>query len=177
MEFLSRFATAIRKPWVPWVICIVCVFVATFAAQKALDASHKVAKQSSLNAKLIKRVESEGRQRRDQSCRGQENQHLQEVIDLRRTYRILKDPPPVYRQLLQNPIVLQDFAETIKAAQQDGDRFGVFVAPFCDEPRIGLKEPDPKVPEPPLALKRLFKRAGIPLATQPRAIVRDLRNK
>jgi hypothetical protein len=94
-------------------------------------------------------VTSETRGRRDQACRGLELGHRQEVRQLRRTYRFYLDPPPSFRDLLSNPLVAQQLREDERAAQSDQDQYGVFVPKYCDEPGVGLPEPDPKVPERP----------------------------
>jgi hypothetical protein len=73
---------------------------------------------------------------RSVNCRAYEAKHAEEIDNL-------KDPPQVYSELLENPIVLADFRETILAAANDEDTAGEFVPPACDKPNTGLAEPDP----------------------------------
>lgn len=98
-------------------------------------------------------VVSEGKDRRDQACRGLELGHRQEVGKLERTYRFYRHPPPSFKDLLDDPLVLQQLREDERAARSDQDRFGVFVPTYCDEPGYGLREPDPVVPQRPAQLR------------------------
>lgn len=123
-------------------------------ARRAADDARVAANQAK---QAIRQVEREGRQRRDQTCRGAEGQHLQEIIDLRRTYDFYANPPPEFASLLQNPLVIQNLREDVRNATHDNDRFGVFVPTYCDERGIGRKEPDPKLPKPPASLKALLR--------------------
>lgn len=104
----------------------------------------------------ISRIERETNERRDVSCLGQEGQHEQEIRDLERSFKIYLDPPPELASLVRNPLVLQGLREDIRNAQNDGDRFGVFVSPFCDDKGYGKSEPDPEVPEIPQSIKAIL---------------------
>lgn len=133
---------------------------ATRADEIAVDAGHAAsdAKVAANQAKqAIREVKREGRRRRDNTCQGSEGQHLQEIIDLRRTYKFYSDPPPEFAGLLQNPLVIQNLREDLRNAKQDDDRFGVFVPAYCDEPGIGRKEPDPIIPKPPASVRPLLR--------------------
>lgn len=171
MDRLRTVALWIRKPWLPWVIAIACVAVAAGAADKAIDAANNAERSASVarhrgieNRRLIERIEEngkqierEGRQRRDQTCRGTEGQHRQEIIDLRRAYKFYRTPPPEFASLLQNPLVIQNLREDVRNARHDNDRFGVFVPRYCDEPGVGREEPDPKLPKPPASIRALLR--------------------
>lgn len=137
-------------------LCIMCAVVTGVVGLTVIDVNAQNAKIEAQAARtaqlarsnkaLLSRFEHESRERRDQACRGLELGHLQEVQALRRTLRFYKDPPPSFRDLLSNPLVVRDLRERERAAQDDQDRFGVFVPAYCDEPKFGLKEPDPKLP-------------------------------
>jgi hypothetical protein len=100
------------------------------------------------NHSAIDLIEREGRERRDQSCMLSERQHLQDVIQLRRTYRYLVDPEKFGDRKgsdLYN-VVLAQLGRTERQARIDR-------APqFCDEPGIGLREPDPRIPQRPFGI-------------------------
>lgn len=95
----------------------------------------------------------EGTDRRDEACRGLELNHKQEVIELDRTYKFYADPPPGFEGLLKNPLVAKSLREAERAAKDDQDRYGVYVPSYCDDPGVGLKEPDPVVPARPPSLR------------------------
>jgi hypothetical protein len=104
----------------------------------------------------INNINKERQERADQACLGAETLHQTEIKDLRRTYAIMENPPPVLETLLKNPLLLEQTKEEIKAALNDEDEFGVFVAPYCDEKGFGRPEPDPKVPKQPQVVKDLL---------------------
>lgn len=130
------------------------------------------------NRALIKRINREGIARRDQTCRGWEQSHRQEIRDLERSYAFYTDPdpPPALRELLNSPVALASLAERVRNASNDRDPYGQFVPDYCDEPGakaerlyrrthgargappVGAREPDPKVPRPPASLARVLKR-------------------
>lgn len=117
---------------------------------------------------LVTKIDSEGKDRRDQTCRGWEKVHAQEIKDLRRSYGFYTDPnlPPSLKQLVKNPISIAVLRERIRNAKSDLDQFGQFVPPYCDEPNVGVKEPDPKVPKMPAQVKLLLER-NKPIQPQP----------
>lgn len=98
---------------------------------------------------LFYKIDSEGKERRDQACQGAEGKHLEEVKQLRRTYDYFVHPPPGFEKLLKDPRTIQQLHEAEKAAKNDGDQFGEFVPAYCDEPGIGRPEPDPTLPHKP----------------------------
>lgn len=104
----------------------------------------------------INKINSEREERTDQACRGYELQYAEEVKELRNTYKLLEDPPPEFVGLLKNPLVVDSILEDERNVQNDRDEFGVYVAPYCDEPGVGLEEPDPVVPERPKAVTDLI---------------------
>lgn len=126
---------------------------ATDAALNAQGAAHTAQRAAQHGARLARKIEREGAQRRDQACRGLELAHKQEVKDLNRSYRFWEDPPPSFRDLLANPLVLEKLSDDIRNARSDQDGYGQFVPKYCDAPNVGLPEPDPKLPKPPRAIR------------------------
>jgi outer membrane murein-binding lipoprotein Lpp len=142
------------------------VEIATEANTAARDAKTLAAKLARTTATIeqlraeTRAREAEGRERRDQQCELFERQHLDDVKQLRGTYKYLLRLPPSELRAPTNPLneaVILQLRETERAATRDS-------APdFCDEPGadaerrgaepVGLPEPDPKVPRRPAALK------------------------
>ena len=93
------------------------------------------------------RIQSEGRERRTQTCTIQESKQAKDVRQLKATYRYLLSLRPDELDDTINVAVLHALTETERDAHLDD-------APaFCDEPKIGLPEPDPKIPQRPEALR------------------------
>jgi hypothetical protein len=104
-----------------------------------------------LSAVLFTRLDSEGAQRRDQSCRLFEADHLADVQRLKRTYEYLDRLPvreygsTLTREIVRSLPTLEDEARADSAPD------------FCDEPGakaekagadpVGLPEPDPFIPK------------------------------
>jgi GAF domain-containing protein len=85
-------------------------------------------------------------ERRHQICLADEREHLQQVDQLRVTYDYLSGLTDRQRRTALNRALLQQLPMVEKQANTD-------VAPeFCDEPNVGLPEPDPLVPERPPGL-------------------------
>lgn len=99
----------------------------------------------------IYRIEVEGNERRDQICEQAERVHLQEVVELRRTYDYLDGLQPEQLKDPLNATVLTFLPQTEHTAQTDS------APPFCDEPGVGLPEPDPVVPKRPEKIDKLLK--------------------
>ncbi len=96
---------------------------------------------------LFVKLEDEGAGRRSQSCELFEAGHLADVKGLRRTYGYLAGLSTEQRAEPLNRLLLRVLPETEREARIDR-------APaYCDEPRIGLPEPDPVLPERPAALR------------------------
>lgn len=119
----------------------------------AIDKTDRVAVTAARAARgaeqAINRIRRESLERRDQSCLGDELEHLKDVRRLRQTYKFLLDPPPSLRDLvplvrIQLPVVEDDARDRAPL--------------FCDETQpdgspVGLPEPDPRIPERPRALR------------------------
>ena len=95
------------------------------------------------NRENIDRIEAEGVERRDQSCDISEAKHKADVVQLERTYAYLLSLSPREKRSSINRAVLANLPNVEREARLDP-------APsFCDEPGVGLKEPDPKIPARP----------------------------
>lgn len=87
--------------------------------------------------------ERERVERIDQSCRSDEREHLVNVRNLKQTYNILSDPKA--RQLIDPGLL--ELIVTISLPQTEEDARTDQAPEFCDNPGVGLPEPDPKVPK------------------------------
>lgn len=137
-----------RINWQLWAFILV--------AAAAIYSNIQLYQITKTNRDIISQAAADTRERRNQACTGSEATHKQEVIDLERSYRFYKDPPQEFRNLLANPLFKKSFLEAERAAIQDGDQYGEFVSKFCDDPGIGLPEPDPTIPERPDYIEKLF---------------------
>lgn len=98
-----------------------------------------------------KNTEKEALARTDQVCRLFEQSHLDDVIQLRQTYKYIVALSPEERKSTINQFIIRQLPTTEKTARTDR-------APaFCDEPNVGLPEPDPVVPKRPQAVDELLK--------------------
>lgn len=98
----------------------------------------------------LERIEAESLARVEQDCLKEERDHAGDVRQLRRTYRFLLDYPVANRDDPLFVAILQLLPQTESAARTDN-------APdYCDDPGVGLPEPDPKIPERPKALDELL---------------------
>lgn len=94
----------------------------------------------------LREVRRESRQRVEQDCLKEERDHLKDVKNLRRTYRFLVNYPEDQRTDPLYIALIQTLPQTESAARTDN-------APlYCDEPNVGLPEPDPAVPKRPKSL-------------------------
>lgn len=134
--------------------------IATVVAMSVLLVGVVVLFAVDTNRDAIERIDREIEERRDIGCKGAERQHAQEIRDLERSYEIYENPPPSFREILQEPFAIQGLREDIRNAENDADRFGVFVSPFCDDRGIGEKEPDPVMPDQPQEVQDLLRAAG-----------------
>lgn len=117
--------------WLATVGVAVLALIASGHANQALD-----------------QLKSEGKTRRDQACLVNEKKQREKVRQLSETYRFLL----AQKAAGEDSSVLYRF---IVAAlpQQEKNALLDEAAPFCDEPGIGLPEPDPRIPKRPAALK------------------------
>jgi len=86
----------------------------------------------------VRDLEKESAERRNQNCLIFEGDHLEDINQLKRTYEFL-DNPKANRGLVE--AVLPGLPALESKARRDG-------APdYCDDPNVGLPEPDPVAPE------------------------------
>lgn len=91
--------------------------------------------------------------RRSDNCRVFEGQHLQEVRQLRDTYRFLKGKPRPYQKGSIEDFAFKQLPRAEAESKSDSDLLGAEVPKYCDEPGVGRPEPDPDVPKRPKALR------------------------
>lgn len=146
-------------------VAVVAALNAKGASDNATRASEQAKDAANRANEAIAQIAREGAERRDDSCRKDERLHLEQVTRLRRTYEYLAALTPKQRREPINAAVLRFLPQTERDARVDP-------APdFCDEPGekaealwyrtkgrqgappVGLREPDPVVPERPAALK------------------------
>ena len=112
-----------------------------FAICLAAAAVLGVADQQQKLAGQARQQQREITERRDQTCRLFEGQHLADVERLRKTYEYLERLP---RREYGTPLtvaVVSGLRELERTARVD-------TAPrFCDAPDTGLPEPDPELPD------------------------------
>ena len=98
---------------------------------------------------LYTKTQDESRARRGQTCTITEREQAAEVQQLRNTYEYLLELEGVQLHDPLNRALLRQLPMVEARAEEDN-------APkFCDEPGIGLPEPDEKVPDRPARLRRL----------------------
>lgn len=103
---------------------------------------------------LINKQNATNRERRNDTCLGFEGTHRQEIRNLENTYKYLLSVPPAERRRGLSGFILRfSLPEAERAAMRDDDFDGVYVPHYCDEPNVGLPEPDPTVPQRPKGLE------------------------
>jgi hypothetical protein len=114
-------------------------------------------------AESQRQLEREGRARRSATCRSFEGNHRQEVQELdraydslARTYGYIDGLSAAERKQGINAAIVaalpRQETETRRledVARNDQYQLGEYVPAYCDEPNVGLPEPDPKLPKPP----------------------------
>lgn len=150
----SAWKAAFSRPSV--IIILVITLINAFVYWQVIGFAQDVDKTAQQGNDLAQKLEQEGQDRRDQACLGVESQHKEEIENLKQSYTLLLDPPPELASLLKNPLVIKGIQEDEAAAADDSDELGVFVAPYCDDPNTGLKEPDPDIPQRPKELDNLL---------------------
>lgn len=91
---------------------------------------------------------ADSRERIDQGCKISEGKQLKDVTSLKATYKYLLALPPKQRRKGINGAIFAQLSSIEHEAEIDD-------APaYCDQPNVGLPEPDPVVPERPAELRR-----------------------
>lgn len=136
MDSVAR--SAFRLALVALLLASITLLVSVVLYVRSVDATDKIT--------------AETNERRDQACRGAEGLYKTELESLRQTYDLFANPPKGLEELVRDPRLVQQLHEQERDARKDNDRFGQFVTPSCDDPGIGLPEPDPEVPKRPKGL-------------------------
>jgi hypothetical protein len=90
----------------------------------------------------IVKVVNEGAARRDETCKLFERQHAADVKQVTATIDFLRNPPPQLAGLVGIARAqLKDTYVKAVASTEPG---------YCNEPGVGLAEPGPKLPPPPV---------------------------
>jgi hypothetical protein len=136
-------------------------------AAAAIFASARTFDLAKSNTEALQQISREGVERRDQSCRGDEAEHVQEVTRLTRTYEYVDSLPTKSFNDLDtiNKAIIRQIPDIEADAKTDP-------APeFCDKTvinpetgereNVGLPEPDPIIPERPESVQRLLEEAEL----------------
>lgn len=115
-----------------------------------------IEKQIVANRALAVKISREGTERRTQTCTTFESAHRQEVTQLASTYKFLAQLTPAERSTTFNRFIINTVPSTEADALSDSDDRGVNVPAYCDEPNVGLPEPDPIVPKRPKELENVL---------------------
>lgn len=110
--------------------------------ENQISATQQVVKA---NRQLIKSTEAERKVRTNQNCEFAERTHLRDVEALRGTYQYLEavEQQPSEKQSILYKLVIKTVPRTIAEGETD-------IAPqYCDNPGLGLPEPDPVIPARP----------------------------
>lgn len=114
-----------------------------------------------LTVVLFASLSTESSERRDQNCQSFEGAHLQEVEGLANSYKLLAASPPDGWDRTQR-FVAGLLPKAEREAARDDDGLGVRVPDYCDEPHVGLPEPDPCVPGRPHGLELVTPAPKVP---------------
>lgn len=117
---------------------------------------NKIQDQVARARELSVSIQKEGAERRSQNCTTFEGAHRQEVDRLNQTYAYILKLTPAERRTTLNRTVIAGVPRLETEASSDSDNEGVLVPSYCDEPGVGLPEPDPIVPKRPAKLKKIL---------------------
>lgn len=123
------------------VVPLIALGLALWAVLGVQSRAEEVANLAVQNARVIREQAREARIRRDQSCTQDERRHLDDVTRLKRTYAFLSHLPTSEYGTSLTVAIVRQLPEVENEARHD------VAPPFCDEPGIGLPEPDPRLPE------------------------------
>lgn len=134
------------------IISGVAIFIVAGLSVIALSNTVRIADFRKLQ--MLQAIESQQRlndtrTRVDESCKISERGHLEDVRQLRQTYRYLLQLTPAERQQPLNRFIIGQLPRTEREARTDN-------APsYCDRAGVGLPEPDPVIPKRPKRLRHL----------------------
>lgn len=146
--WLDRMNAAWRSPAVATGMTFVAIALAAFAVWTSqndasdANATAENAKQIATNNRMVLRaIEREGSQRRDQSCLLFERQANTAVRQLKATYRFLRTLPASEHGSPLVQAIVRQMPQTERNARKDT------VAPrYCNAPGVGLPEPPRNLP-------------------------------
>jgi hypothetical protein len=95
---------------------------------------------------VINEAEMERAERTDAACAINEGKQADDIRSLKLTYEYVLSLTARQRREPINALIIRELPRVRQDATTDD------AAPFCDEPGVGLKEPDPKVPPIPKGL-------------------------
>lgn len=153
-------------------LAFLLVFAAAiFSSVRTFEVADQTRELAQKNSAVLRRINMESTERRNQICLSDEREHKENVDRLVRTYGYIESLTPRQRGNAINQAVILQLPVTEKTAQTD-------TAPdFCDEPGVkneklyqrtqgeqgkppvGLPEPDPVVPKRSTMVDKAFKSA------------------
>jgi hypothetical protein len=155
----KRFSRASQKLSYILVGIGLALFLAiSFANQQNIKDSQKQLKQVvAASAKQLKVDDQERKVRTDQACNLFERLHHRDVSEYlveRRSIVLLtnfvNDLSPEEREQPFNKLIISNIPQARKDYFKEESEASIDIAPaYCDEPGVGLKEPDPCVPGRP----------------------------
>jgi DNA-binding transcriptional MerR regulator len=135
-----------KQVYLTYIGLVLCLVFAGFTISENRALIEKVDDQADTLKAQSKRFDKQALKVRSQNCSKFEEEHLQDVTQLRDTYDYLSQLTPAQKAESINAYVLSRLPETEARAKKDK-------APkYCDEPGFGRPEPDPKIPERPEGL-------------------------
>lgn len=117
---------------------------ASIAALRAANSSRKAVKG---NAIAIRQIQSESKERINETCRINETKQSADIKQLKQLYSYLAGLSPAELRQPLNRTILASVPQSVHEAQLDD------AAKYCDAPGVGLPEPDLKLPKPPKGLR------------------------
>lgn len=156
----NGFLTVFGRPAVMIITFMVLINAGIFfyfdnkAVQSDQNIQHNIVRLEEFaktNRAIVARLDSERAERTDQNCKLFELDHLQDVRDLRDTYKFLSNKEAATENPGLTRFIILNLPRTEKEAKIDS-------APeYCDDPGLGLPEPDPVIPNRPDNLDELTK--------------------
>jgi hypothetical protein len=125
---------------------IICLVIATFSV---VIAGYAVWTSS----QTVHKLDQEAEIRRSQTCETFEGAYSEQIRRLENTYVFLLLPGIRQRSPDLFDFALRELPTLEQGAKSDDDPFGPRVPAYCDDPNVGLPEPDPKVPRRPAGLQ------------------------
>jgi hypothetical protein len=125
---------------------ITCLVLTTFSVAIAGYAVHT-------SAETVAKLDQEAEVRRSQTCETFEGAYAEQVRRLENTYGFLLLPGIRQRSPDLYDFAIRELPTLERGAKSDDDPFGPRVPAYCDDPNVGLPEPDPEVPRRPDGLR------------------------